>query len=299
MQKFSFMKRLFTFILAALVLLTALFFAISSPEDATITSNKPQIAATLFPVFDLTHTIAGNAVDTQLILPPGASPHTFEPTPSLVRNLEDTSLVFGIGHGIDEWALALTDAPIVTLDAGISLSETHEDDHGHQGTNPHYWLTAENGEIMATTILEELSQTFPEHREEFEENHAELVLLLRALHEELERDLGALEERRIITLHDAWYYFTNAYGLTITAVFEPSPGNAPTPQYLANLTRTIRESGLQTIYTEPQIGDAGLQSFADDNSITIVQLDPIGGTDGRESFAELLRYNASQIIENN
>lgn len=286
------------FIVTLLILALVAIILFSNQEEAEPVADIT-VAATIFPIYDLTRVIAGDAADVELLLPPGASEHTFEPTPSTIRQLQGASVVYAIDHGIDGWLdgiIESVDAEKVIVDKGITIRESVDPDEGE--TDPHYWLSIPNSKIMARTITDDLSIRYPEHAGTFESNLSQLLLDLDAADAEIRASFELIENKNIITLHDAWYYFAEEYGLTIVGTFEPSPGREPTPQYLIALMNAIEDSGSTALYSEPQLPITGLKSFADDNGLTIAELDPVGGVEGRDSYIELMKYNAEIIAQN-
>lgn len=293
--------------IGALVLVFGLWQG-SMPKE----SSTPTVAATIFPIYDLTQRIAGNDVGVELILSPGASPHTFEPTPSDVARLSNAQVVYTIGNNLDTWADTIIDATgaeNVRLDQGITLRENteeeeheheHEDDHDHEDgpTDPHYWLNGENGIIMTATIERDLSERFPQYATAFHERAESLRAEITSTNTTIQSLLATRTNTNIVTFHDAWYYFADAYGLKVAGTFEPSAGREPTPAVLVELTRTVRNAKVHTIFTEPQFSTAGIASFAKDNNITIATIDPIGGTPSMASYTHLLLTNAQIIAQN-
>ena len=180
--------------------------------------------------------------------------------------------------------------------------EGHDNDehaHEHGPTDPHYWLSMDNGAQIARNITDDLTQRFPEHTDTFEANLDTYLQELAAADQEITETMQqGVENRNLITLHDAWYYFANDYNLNIVGTFEPSAGREPTPQYLIRLTDALKEAGVTTIYSEPQIPTGSLDSFVQDNDLTIAELDPLGGVEGRESYIEMMKYNARTIAQN-
>jgi ABC-type Zn uptake system ZnuABC Zn-binding protein ZnuA len=294
------------------VLLVVLAVSVARLDLGT---DRPTVAVTIFPAYDLTRTVAGDDVQVELVLPPGASPHTFEPAPADIGRLAHARVVYAIGHDLDAWATPLAEATgseIITLDAGIVLRESHEheDEHAHEHEeehaeelhhgeiDPHYWLDARNGVKMVDTITADLSVRFPAFAPAF----AERANALKAELVETDREVRALlanrANKRIVTFHDAWYYFADAYGLEIAGTFEPSSGREPTPAFLAELQRTLARARVKTIFAEVQSSTAGIDSFARDNNIDIAVFDDIGGTSTTASYSALLLSNARIIAEN-
>jgi len=267
--------------------------------------ERETIAVTIFPLYDLVKNIAPEQVEVVLLLPPGASPHTFEPTPSTIKALERAKVLFAVGHGLDDWAVTLaeaTDTPVVDNYSGLQLRESEEGaeagEDGQGGVDPHYWLSVDNAIAMTATISVEITAQYPEYRDDITTNHNSMLGRLRDADYRIRKQLENVTNRKMVTMHDAWYYFTDAYGLEIAAAFEPAPGREPTPQYLTEVGDAAREAGVRTIYSEPQLGTTALESFARDNGLTIAVLDPIGGTEGRANYVEMMLYNARTISEN-
>ena len=255
------------------------------------------VAATTFPIYDITNEIATGAVSVELIVPAGVSTHTYEPSPSTIRNLRDTEVVYAIGHGADDWVdgvIESVNAKKVTVDSGINI-RPGESDHAHEETDPHYWLTIPNARIIARTIADDLIERFPEHADIFEMNTHRYLQELAEADDEIRSNLEELDNKNLITLHDAWYYFAEEYDLTIVGTFSPTVGREPTPQYLADLIEAIEESESKALFVEPQLGTSSLQSFADDNDLTILTLDPIGGGENTSSYIQLMKSNAETI----
>jgi hypothetical protein len=104
--------------------------------------------------------------------------------------------------------------------------------------------------------------------------------------------LADLPTRRIATFHDAFSYFAEAYGLDVVATFEPYPGLEPSPRFVIEFQRNIRAAAVRVVFTEPQRSIDALRPIARDLGVTLAVLDPLGGLPGRESYIDLLRFDA-------
>jgi ABC-type Zn uptake system ZnuABC Zn-binding protein ZnuA len=109
------------------------------------------------------------------------------------------------------------------------------------------------------------------------------------------RLLADLPTRRIATVHDAFGYFADAYGLQVVATFEPYPGREPSPRFVVEFQKTIRATGVREVFTEPQLAVGALQPIAGDLGIKLGVLDPLGGLPGREGYIELLLFDARAV----
>jgi ABC-type Zn uptake system ZnuABC Zn-binding protein ZnuA len=288
----------------AVIAVLALVFVIVSTgffSNPVVRAPVVKVAATIFPVYDIARQVAGGSVDVVLLLPPGASPHTFEPTPAAVRNLAGARTLFVIGHGLDDWAARTARGAgvthIVPVDNRISLRQLSQDssDAGRQALDPHYWLSIANGMMIARTVAAEIEHLIPEQRDEIERALAGYVMNLEAADSEIRRLLANPPTRRIATLHDAFGYFAAAYNLDIVATFEPFPGKEPGPRFIQEFQRKVRDAAIRVLFSEPQLSVDAIRPIARDAGVTISVLDPIGGVPGRESYVALMLFNAHQV----
>ncbi len=278
------------------------------------TGARPKIATTIFPLYDIARNIVGDRLEVIEILPPGASPHTYEVSPRQVKQLGGAKVVFCIGHGLDDWTGTLLDTipglKKVVVDAGAHLIESAEtNDRGHpgeasegghlhrEGVNPHYWLSIENGRRIARNIAEEVIKLDAAGEGLYNANLDAYISELDRAEEQIKGRISGLSRKKIMTFHAAWSYFAEGFGLEIVGAFEPSPGKQPTPRSLAGLHEKAREHGVTALFSEPQLSNEAVAAFVEDLGLRLYVLDPLGGVEGRGSYIELLEYNADVIVE--
>ena len=285
-----------TFIFFALAICVVVLFLVFSHKVEI--GGKGKVAATIFPVYDIVKNIAGDSIEVSLILPPGASPHTFDLSPKEAIGLWGNKAIFAIGHGLDLWTNKLSASAgienTVILDGGISFLDSSDPDE--PGEDPHYWLSVANARLMAAGVRDELSRIYPEKSEIFEKNYLMYDARLLSLDKEIRSELAGLPNRNISAFHNAWSYFAKEYGLSVAASFEEFPGKEPTPQYLAEFQNIVKNKGIKVIFSEPQFSTTPLEPIVNDLGIKISILDPIGGVAGRDSYESLMRYNTTQIV---
>ncbi len=289
----------------------------SNGEESSVTQNsesasstKITVSATIFPVYDIARQIAGNKAAVSLLLAPGGSPHTFNMTPSIQKQISDSVLIFGIGEGLDEWIVDSDN--FIILSSGIELrgwddeehdehddekhdddDEEHDDHHGHDhsGADPHYWLAPLNGIQMAKNIADELKRVDPENTSDYEANLVKFTEEMESLQAELVDLAETVHDKAFITLHDSFAYFAEFFGLNLAGSFEPIGAEEPSPRYLKKLTDTVEEQNVKAIFSEPQLSTNSLTAFINDNNLQTNILDPLGGVEGRETYQALLKYN--------
>ncbi len=295
------------FFIAAAALIAGLFWLTAAVRKPAPAANA-RVAATIFPLYDIVRNVGRGAVETDLILPAGAEPHSFEPRPSLVVSLRGAAAVYAIGHGLDGWiepVVAAAGTTEVVVDRGIAIrpsvipfSEPGSRTESEGPDDPHYWLTVPNAALIARTVADDLSIRFPDQAGRIRSNLNSYLAELEAADRAIRQDLAGLRSRSFISFHDAWYYFAAAYGLDLAGTFEPTAGREPTPRYLTALRDAIRKNNVTVLYFEPQFNVDLLRSFADDNNVKLAVLDDIGGAAGRDSYIKLMLANAETIKAN-
>lgn len=259
----------------------------TAPETFTV-------AATIYPLYDITRNVIGSEGSVKAIVPPGASPHLFEFSPKQIKDLQDVRAVFAIGHGLDNWAAQIANvvkgSRVIVVDEGIQLRRFKDGT-----TDPHYWLRFDNASKIADNITSALAAIDTAHAQTYLENAARYKQKLAAEERKLNEVLNPVRGIPILTFHDAWFYFAEDFGLTIKGTFEPAAGEEPTPRYLAELQKKIKAEHIDIIFVEPQLSTGLLKSFAQDNKIRIAELDPLGGVEGRMTYVALMDFNANAV----
>lgn len=292
------MKRFIIFVLIIMVAVGVIF---SMKPKVIQKTSKPQIAVTIFPLADIARSIFGDQLEVVQLLPIGSSEHTFELTPQQAANISNVDILFYIGQGLDDnWAGPVlksnTQIKAVAVSEGIMLRASM-DEH-EPGNDPHYWLSYENAPLIAKTMLSEVIKQYPDIDLSVLQGNLSLWLAQVAASKERAHSLidgTPIERKEIITFHDGWRYFANEFDLSIAGVFEEFAGKEPTPQELVELQKVIKNENIKIVYSEPQFSPVALQSLASDLGLEVRELDPMGGTPGRETFIKLMEYNVSQI----
>jgi len=297
---------IFGLLAGAVVLVIGIAYFKGGGAPSREEETKAEVGATIYPLFDMARNVAGDNMKVKLILPPGASPHLFEFSPRQLAELKNIKAVFAIGHGLDDWAAQVRNvsrgANVMIMDRGIDLRKFEgtgkkgEDmEHEHGGIDPHYWLHLGNARKITENIAEALGQIDPAQKDSFKSNAQVYNEKLAAEEQRLRQLLAPARGRPILTFHDAWFYFAEDFGLDIVGTFEPAAGQEPTPRYLAELQREMKEKRIRVIFIEPQLSTAVLKSFAEDNHASIAELDPLGGVAGRMTYLDLMEYNAHSV----
>ena len=261
---------------------------------------KVHVVATIFPLADIVQQIGTDNVEVTTLLPPGASPHMFEPTPSQIRALAQADLLVRVGAGLDNWtdklsAARRSDLRVITVSDNITLRSAA----GTVG-DPHVWLDPILvRDHLVPALAAALGHTDAAHTAAFERAAGEFRAALTALDAEIRKILAPFSNRNYIAFHSAWGYFGQRYGLRESAAVEPSPGKEPSAQEIRHVIEQARSAGIQALLVEPQFPARLAEQIARDFNGHTVLVDPLGGAavPGRDHYLQLMRYNAQMFAQ--
>jgi len=293
---------------AALLLALVVALAACAPGDPPA-DGRPVVAVTIFPVADLVATLAGEAVRVETLLPPRASPATWEITPRQVRAVAQAAGLVSVGAELDGWATRLLPeerAPThLRLTDGLELraaDHTHGEsgaggeEHGEEAHgDPHLWLDpllVRDGVLPRLAAL--LAELAPDSADAIRARRVALADSLTWLDTEIRALLAGVEDRRYIATHGAWSYFAARYALEPLGSLYERPGHQPSARGVADLVVRGRAAGLRVVLAEPQLASGAAEALAQELAAEIRVVDPLGGPglEGRESYLSMMRFNA-------
>jgi zinc transport system substrate-binding protein len=261
-------------------------------------SGRLLIAASIAPLSDFARQVGDDQVQVITLLPPGASPHTYELTPSQVEQVAKARLLLLNGVGLEYWAdkvIQSADNPtliVVDTSQGIEILEGDADE---PGGNPHIWLDPANAIVQVGHIRDALIQADATHADDYRANAGRTIAELQALDQEIAKEVTTWSNRQFIAFHPAWVYFARRYGLIQAAVIEESPGREPSPADVARIVETAKRIGAKAIFAEPQFSPKAAQTIAGESGAEVLFLDPLGSSLDDPSYFGLMRYNVAQM----
>lgn len=243
-------------------------------------SSTPRVLVSVAPYKQWIEKIAGETVQVQLMVPAGASSHTYEPTPRQMISAGEAVAWFRIGEPFEERAIrALINhhplLKIIDLREGVDL--IRHDHPGHKGCCPgcidlHFWLSARQAQRQAETIFNALKTLVPANEKQYEENFTKLKNELIELDQTIRTLLSPLKNRKILVSHPAYAYFCRDYALQQYSI--EVEGKDPTPQQLTNLLNLAKEGHFRTIFIQMQYSNKAAKLVADTINAHLVVLDP-------------------------
>lgn len=238
-----------------------------SPKD----HGNISVVTTIQPLGDFVKAVGGDRVDVVVLLPAGAEPHTFEPTPSQMRSIEKADLFVKNGAGLEFWIDKVAARSTRTLDSseGIELIYLN-------GTpDPHIWLSPRSAMIQVDNICRALIEIDPDGRELYERNRNAYMKELESLDEYLRNRLANAQGRIFVVDHPAWSYLARDYGLVQIAIEEGE--REPGPKRMATIIKTVKDNGIKAIFVEPEFNPRLAEVVASEASCVVVPIDPLAG----------------------
>ncbi len=284
--------------------------------SASVASAEPvKIMASIYPVADMVRQVGGDRVHVTVVVPPGASPHTFELKPAMVQAFSASRLFFMVGAGLEFWANSAVRSSGKSLETVVLSDDMpliqmvghHHDKHKqkandqshHESANPHVWLDPVLAKQMVARIVQALSRADAEHAAEYRLQGDAYSKKLDDLDKSIRETVDAFKIKKYVAFHPAWDYFAGRYGLECDGVIEASPGRNPSPKMIADMVNQIRESNIQAVFAEPQFNARVAEVIAREAGVRVLFLDPIGGPDirGGQTYLDMMNHNMDILRE--
>ncbi|RMQ43317.1 Cation ABC transporter substrate-binding protein [Pseudomonas cichorii] len=255
-------------------------------------------------IADMVSNVGGDRVHVTSLIGPNGDPHVYEPTPGDAQALKNADLTFVSGLHLEGWMDRLIKAsgykgqPVVLSD-GIKTRHMQED--GKLITDPHAWNSAANGVIYVRNIIAALKKADPEGASVYETNGQRYILQLQQLDLYARDQIQSVpeEKRKILTSHDAFGYFGDAYGVTFLSPLGFSTESEASAADVAKLIRQIKSEHVSAYFFEnsgdprlvKQIADAsGAQPGGE------LYVESLSAPDGpAASYAQMFRYNVDKL----
>ena len=269
---------------------------------------KPVVTASILPTKYFIEQIAGDTLEVNVMVGRGADPHSYEPKPKQMSELEHSALYFAVGIDfenawLDRFSKTFKNLKIVKTQEGIekiAMSGEHEhhehhdhdahdngearehkhhhhEEHGHHhehgALDPHVWLDPQLVKIQARNIANALVKNFPQNAEIYERNLAKFEARLDELDAFIADKLKELKSREFIVYHPSWGYFAKRYNLEQIAI--EIEGKEPKPADLAELIEEAKEHEVKAIFVAPQFSKKAASLIAKQAGANVVEIDQL------------------------
>jgi len=280
------MKR-FTYTLITICLFALLFRCQPVKTD----SDRLVVAVSILPLKEFVTEIGGDKVNVNVMIPPGAFPHSYEPKPVQLRQLKNTNLFVKVGTPVEfevNWMdkLLQINPQMCVIDASPGIDLIRSEDH----IDPHIWLSPKNVKLMVQSITRGLILADSINSQYYWNNQD---IYLRKL-DQLDQQISALLVKKVrpefIVLHPSWNYFARDYGLVQIGIEQE--GKEPSAKHLQSLIDDATLKNISTIFIAPQDNPKNAYTIANELSASVQTIDPLN-----EHYLKNLFHVAQLISE--
>jgi ABC-type Zn uptake system ZnuABC Zn-binding protein ZnuA len=292
---------------------------------AELNGEPLRVVATTSLIGDVVAQVGGDAIDLTVLIGPGQDSHSYQPAAQDLTAVANAHVIFVNGWNLEEGLVddlenIGEDVPIVPISANIEPltfgedehddeGEEHEeeDEHGHSGADPHVWFNIHNVEQWVENVEHVLSELDPANADTYQANAASYATALAELEAYTIAQLDSIpeENRFLVTNHDSFSYFAEAYGFTVLGTVIPSVSTVaePSASDLADLIAEMEAHNVCTIFTETTVNDALAQTVAAEldgcETVQVLKLytEAVGSDDSDvDSYISLFRANVNALV---
>ena len=274
-----------------------LFICLFGVGGPALAGDAPTVFVSILPQKFFVQQISGDLINVEVMVPPGASPHTYEPKPSQMSKLSEARAYFTIGVALeDAWLDRITminpEMMVVHTEAGIdrlAMSRDHHhegeligtDEHGHEqdeqaegGLDPHIWLSPLLVKHQAEVIRSSLEALDPDNTAAYKTNYQSFTDRIDELDGQLKKILDGKKGMKFMVFHPSWGYFARSYDLEQVPV--EIEGKSPKPAHLKDLIELARREQITVIFAQPQFSRKSAEVIAREIGAQVVLIDPLG-----------------------
>ena len=276
--------------------------------DTASSSEGINVLITLIPQKEMIESIGGEQVIVTVLVPPGQSPHSYEPSPSQLITISKAQAYFTVGSGV-EFELIHLDTiveqnphlSVFDCSQGIKVlsydehyGKNHPDENAilneHSGTDPHIWTSPENYIQMAEEVYSGLIEIDPDHQNEYFSNYQLFISKIEQLHVNVSNMLKPYDGYSFMVYHPTWGYFGDTYNLTQLAIEEN--GKQPGPAGVAAIITQAKEENIKVIFVAPQFDTSSANTIAQEINGEVVYANPL-----MEDYDESIKHLAEEMVK--
>lgn len=243
-------------------LFSILFFGCSDKNNDI--NKKINVTVSITTYADFVKNIGGDKVEVNLMIPPNAEPHDFEPTPSQITNLSKSDIYFKIGSGF-----GFEDNLMQRIKGSSSKLKVINTSEGIKiyNNDPHVWLGINEARVILNNIYKGLASFSPEDSSYFSSNLHKYLNLLLAEEMKIKDSFSKNKNNYVLVYHPAWHYFFSQFGITQLGI--EREGKEPNAKDLTEVLKTAKEHKVKVVFIEPQFNQESALAVAKQLNATI------------------------------
>jgi ABC-type Zn uptake system ZnuABC Zn-binding protein ZnuA len=290
-------KKIISIQTATILTIVCLIFLTSCGK---VEHKKPIVLTTIGPLALLVQDLLGEGFQIESILPPGASPHTFEPTPSIVTQVSNAKAIIANGildayiNKLHSDSKRIVISEIIEKNGSLKLLEHHHDEdssehleenhkaenkeeheNGHEENyNAHFFIDPKTMLICLPDISNFLVDVLPDNSQ-ITTNTQSLELDIKEMTSYWKEKFSLLQNKSFFATHDTYIYLANTIGMDFAGSIQKYPGREPTISWISNLQKTANEKKVKVIIIEPELPNTASEMIASESNLKILKLSPL------------------------
>jgi zinc/manganese transport system substrate-binding protein len=285
---------------AVLVALAAVLVAAPVRAD-----DKLKAVASISIIGDLVKNVGGDRVEVATLVGPNSDAHVFSPTPTDAKTLAAAKVVFVNGMGLEGWMtrlVAVSGAKLSPIEVTAGVKPRQEEG-GHHAIDPHAWQSVANARIYVANIRDGLKQADPAGAAAYDANAKAYFDKLDALEREVRETIDKIppDRRRIITTHDAFSYFGQAYGVEFIAPVGVSSDSEPSARDIAKIVSQVKRQKIPAVFMENISDPRMMQQIARETGAKIggtLYSDALSDAKGpAATYLDMMRNNIRELAK--
>ncbi len=275
-----------TFVSALLTVALMLGFSCAKKGEVD-QEQKTRVVVTIPPLADFVESVGKDKVEVAVMVPPGASPHTYEPKPSQLKKVSRAKMYVKVGSGVEFeliWMEKLIgvnkEMMVVNSSEGIEV----------MGNDPHVWLSPANARIMVENICGGLIKIDQRNEEYYIQNKNQYLDELIQLDRFIKERLEGIRGKKFMVYHPSWGYLAKEYGLEQIPI--EHAGKEPTAKEIRDAVEMAKEDDIKVVFVSPQSTTKSAEVIAKEIGGEIVSIDPLA-----QSYMPNMRTVIEQLTQ--
>jgi zinc/manganese transport system substrate-binding protein len=270
---------------------------LAAPPVAKAQAGKIEVVASFSILADLVRQVGGDRVSVRSIVPANTDAHVYEPKPADIAAVGRAKLVVINGLGFEAWADRIVRATNYSGERLVASRGVRALSVRGQ-TDPHAWQDVANVKTYIVNIRDALSKVDPAGTASYASRAASYLAQLDRLDAEIKASFTRIPQanRKVVTSHDAFHYFGDAYDVVFLAPQGVSTEGQASAKDVATLIRQIKEEGIRAVFVENMTNGRVIQQIASETGVKVggtLYADALGG--GASSYIAMMRHNARTI----
>ncbi len=238
---------------------------------------KVNVITSIAPINFLAKEIGDGKVDTTVMVPAGASPHTYEPKPSQMVAISKADIYFAIGVEFEKaWLnkFKSQNSNLKIIDCSKDIKKIPITEGEEKGElDPHVWLSPKNIKKIAICIESGLEEIDSKNSNFYKNRLERLLNRVEEVDNNVTTITKHLNNRTFLVFHPSWGYFAKDYNLTQMAI--EISGKEPTPKELIKIIKIARKNHIKTIFTQPEFSDKSAKIIANELGVIVKKISPL------------------------